>query len=142
MRQTGLASLPLKTLAVAVLLSLVGPALAADIPANVDGARIIAADKEPGNWMSTGRTYDEQRYSPLKQISDKNVGQLGLAWSYKLDLDRGVEATPIVVDGVMYTTGPFSVVYALDARNGKLIWKYDPQSDRNRAGEALSLIHI
>ncbi|MCS5517081.1 hypothetical protein NWF32_25595 [Pseudomonas qingdaonensis] len=95
MRQTGLASLPLKSLAVAVLLSLAGtPALAADIPANVDGARIIAADKEPGNWMSTGRTYDEQRYSPLKQISDQNVGQLGLAWSYKLDLDRGVEATP------------------------------------------------
>ena len=120
MRQTGLASLPLKSLAVAVLLSLAGtPALAADIPANVDGARIIAADKEPGNWMSTGRTYDEQRYSPLKQISDQNVGQLGLAWSYKLDLDRGVEATPIVVDGVMYTTGAFSIVYAFDAATGK-----------------------
>ncbi|MCP6134267.1 PQQ-binding-like beta-propeller repeat protein, partial [Klebsiella pneumoniae] len=89
----------------------------------------IDADKEPGNWMSHGRTYDEQRYSPLKTINQGNVDQLGLAWSYKLDLDRGVEATPIVVDGVMYTTGPFSVVYALDARNGKLLWKYDPQSD-------------
>ncbi|MBV4536321.1 PQQ-dependent dehydrogenase, methanol/ethanol family [Pseudomonas urmiensis] len=104
--------------------------------AQVDGQRIIDADKEPGNWMSHGRTYDEQRYSPLKNITDANVNQLGLAWSYKLDLDRGVEATPIVVDGVMYTTGPFSVVYALDARNGKLLWKYDPQSDRHRAGEA------
>ncbi|MBF8780359.1 PQQ-dependent dehydrogenase, methanol/ethanol family [Pseudomonas fulva] len=104
--------------------------------AEVDGQRIIAADKEPGNWMSHGRTYDEQRYSPLKAINASNVSQLGLAWSYKLDLDRGVEATPIVVDGVMYTTGPFSVVYALDARDGKLLWKYDPQSDRHRAGEA------
>ena len=110
--------------------------------ADVDGKRIIAADQEPGNWMSHGRTYDEQRYSPLEQITQQNVDQLGLAWSYKLDIDRGVEATPIVVDGVMYTTGPFSVVYALDARNGKLLWKYDPKSDRNRAGEALSLIHI
>lgn len=147
MRQIGLASLsgarstvagiPLKSLAGALLLSLAGTCVqAVEIPANVDSKRLIAADQEPGNWMSTGRTYDEQRYSPLKQISDRNVGQLGLAWSYKLDLDRGVEATPIVVDGVMYTTGPFSVVYALDARDGKLIWKYDPQSDRNRAGEA------
>ncbi|CAG8863339.1 Quinohemoprotein alcohol dehydrogenase ADH-IIG [Pseudomonas fluorescens] len=104
--------------------------------AEVDGKRIAAADNEPGNWMSHGRTYDEQRFSPLTHINDGNVSQLGLAWSYKLDLDRGVEATPIVVDGVMYTTGPFSVVYALDARNGKLLWKYDPQSDRQRAGEA------
>ncbi|WP_434727065.1 PQQ-dependent dehydrogenase, methanol/ethanol family [Pseudomonas sp. Je.1.5.c] len=113
-------------------LACLNPAFAAQ----VDGQRIIDADKEPGNWMSHGRTYDEQRYSPLKNITDANVNQLGLAWSYKLDLDRGVEATPIVVDGVMYTTGPFSVVYALDARNGKLLWKYDPQSDRHRAGEA------
>ncbi|WP_434577201.1 PQQ-dependent dehydrogenase, methanol/ethanol family [Pseudomonas sp. Z5-35] len=128
---------PLKTLFVVLALTLnAAPGWAQDMPANVDGKRIIAADQEPGNWMSTGRTYDEQRYSPLKKISDQNVGQLGLAWSYKLDLDRGVEATPIVVDGVMYTTGPFSVVYALDARDGKLIWKYDPKSDRNRAGEA------
>ncbi|MBC3361502.1 PQQ-dependent dehydrogenase, methanol/ethanol family [Pseudomonas sp. SWRI154] len=128
---------PLKTLFVVLALTLnATPGSAQDMPANVDGKRIIAADQEPGNWMSTGRTYDEQRYSPLKKISDQNVGQLGLAWSYKLDLDRGVEATPIVVDGVMYTTGPFSVVYALDARDGKLIWKYDPKSDRNRAGEA------
>jgi quinohemoprotein ethanol dehydrogenase len=128
---------PLKTLFVVLALTFhTVPGWAQDLPANVDGKRIIAADQEPGNWMSTGRTYDEQRYSPLKKISDQNVGQLGLAWSYKLDLDRGVEATPIVVDGVMYTTGPFSVVYALDARDGKLIWKYDPKSDRNRAGEA------
>jgi len=123
-------------LAAALLAGLCPPLHAADAPADVDGARIAAADQEPGNWMSTGRTYDEQRYSPLKQIDQGNVDKLGLAWSYKLDIDRGVEATPIVVDGVMYTTGPFSIVYALDARNGKLLWKYDPQSDRSRAGEA------
>ncbi|NKF24634.1 PQQ-dependent dehydrogenase, methanol/ethanol family [Solimonas marina] len=105
------------------------------IPADVDAARIIDADKEPGNWMSTGRTYSEQRYSPLKQITEKNVDKLGLAWQYKLDFDRGVEATPIVVDGVMYTTGPFSIVYALDAKTGQLLWKGDPQVDRFKAGE-------
>ena len=111
--------LPRSALFAAVLLAgFVHTAQAAEIPANVDGKRIVAADQEPGNWMSHGRTYDEQRYSPLEQINQQNVGKLGLAWSYKLDLDRGVEATPIVVDGVMYTTGPFSVVYALDARDG------------------------
>lgn len=128
---------PLKPLLTALCLSLtVSPVWAESTPANVDGKRIIAADSEPGNWMSHGRTYDEQRFSPLDDINQSNVDKLGLAWSYKLDIDRGVEATPIVVDGVMYTTGPFSVVYALDARNGELIWKYDPQSDRSRAGEA------
>lgn len=121
--------------------ALLGASLAAllSLPlhaADVDGKRIANADAEPGNWMSHGRDYGEQRYSPLKKITDDNVGELGLAWSYKLDIDRGVEATPIVVDGVMYTTGPFSIVYALDARTGKEIWTYDPKSDRSRAGEA------
>ena len=122
--------------AIALSVAFTSQSYAADQPAAVDGARISAADQEPGNWMSHGRTYDEQRFSPLKKINDSNVAGLGLAWTYKLDIDRGVEATPIVVDGVMYTTGPFSVVYALDARNGKLLWKYDPHSDRSRAGEA------
>ncbi|MEO6338928.1 MAG: PQQ-dependent dehydrogenase, methanol/ethanol family [Caulobacteraceae bacterium] len=96
-------------------------------PANVDGARIIAADKEPGNWMSYGRTYDEQRFSPLDKISDANVGQLGLAWSYDLDTNRGQEATPLIVDGVMYVSTAWSKVKALDAATGKLIWAYDPK---------------
>jgi quinohemoprotein ethanol dehydrogenase len=73
-------------------------------PADVDGARIIGADQEPGNWMSHGRTYSEQRFSPLKEINERNIGELGLAWYYDLDTDRGQEATPIVVDGVMYFT--------------------------------------
>ena len=78
--------------------------------AAVDTARIVAADSEPGSWMSHGRTYDEQRYSPLKAVNDGNVGDLGLAWTHRLDVDRGTEATPIVVDGVMYTTGAYSIV--------------------------------
>ena len=96
-------------------------------PAQVDGARIIAADQEPGNWMSHGRTYDEQRYSPLDRVNAGNVGQLGMAWTTKLDIDSGTEATPLVVDGVMYTTGAFSIVYAINAATGELLWKYDPK---------------
>jgi quinohemoprotein ethanol dehydrogenase len=96
-------------------------------PADVDGARIIAADEEPGNWMSHGRTYSEQRFSPLKEINDRNIGQLGMAWYYDLDTDRGQEATPIVVDGVMYFTSAWSKVFALNAATGALLWKYDPK---------------
>ncbi|HUR41257.1 MAG TPA: PQQ-dependent dehydrogenase, methanol/ethanol family [Verrucomicrobiae bacterium] len=105
-------------------------------PADVDAARLYAADSEPGNWMSTGRTYDEQRYSPLALINERNVGQLGLAWTHRLDLDFGVQATPIVVDGTMYTTSAFSVVYALDARSGKLKWKFDPKVPLDKARDA------
>lgn len=94
--------------------------------ARVDGARLANADAEPGNWMSYGRTYSEQRYSPLDQVTDENVAELGLAWYYDLDTDRGQEATPIVVDGVMYVSTAWSKVKALDAATGELIWEYDP----------------
>ncbi|MHB8530623.1 MAG: PQQ-dependent dehydrogenase, methanol/ethanol family [Caulobacteraceae bacterium] len=99
-------------------------------PAAVDQARLAAADKDPGDWMSQGRTWSEQRFSPLTQINAANAGQLGLAWTFRLATNRGVEATPIVVDGVMYTTSAWSVVYALDATNGRLLWSYDPKVPR------------
>jgi PQQ-dependent dehydrogenase (methanol/ethanol family) len=97
--------------------------------ADVDEKRIIAADKEPGNWMSHGRTYSEQRFSPLKKIDTGNVDKLGLAWwiDIKSRTTRGVEATPIVVDGVMYTSGAWSHVLAIDAKTGKMLWEFDPQ---------------
>ena len=104
---------------------------AAKAPAQVDGARVINADSEPGNWLTTARSYSEQRFSPLKDINDGNVAKLGLAWTYRLDVDRAVEATPVVIDGTMYTTGAFSFVYALDAASGKLKWKFDPQVPRD-----------
>ena len=74
-----------------------------------------------------GRTYAEQRFSPLDDINDDNVGQLGLAWAVELDTSRGQEATPLVVDGVMYVTTAWSKVMALDAATGKVLWRYDPQ---------------
>jgi len=93
---------------------------------NITEERIINADSEPENWMSHGRTYDEKRFSPLNQINSENVSELGLAWKFTTDTNRGHEASPIVVDGVMFTTSAWSVVYALDAASGELLWKYDP----------------
>jgi PQQ-dependent dehydrogenase (methanol/ethanol family) len=94
---------------------------------NVDAARIIAADQEPENWLSHGRSYDEQRFSPLNQVNAANVADLGLAWRFDFETKRGLEATPIVVDGMMFTTGAWSRVYALDAKTGKLLWEFDPE---------------
>jgi quinohemoprotein ethanol dehydrogenase len=121
--------------AVATLLLLVSgacnhPRTAADKPAkpaDVNESRIIHADREPGNWMTYGRTYDEQRFSPLNQINDGNVSQLGLAWYFDLDTRRGQEATPIVIDGVMYFTSAWSKVFALNAVSGQLLWSFDPK---------------
>ncbi len=98
--------------------------------ADIDGQRIAAADSEPHNWLSHGRTYDEQRFSPLTSISNSNIDRLGLAWHTDLNSHRGIEATPIVVDGRMFVTGAWSVVYAIDARNGELLWTFDPEVPR------------
>lgn len=100
----------------------------------VDTARIAKAHSEPANWLTVGGGYGDQRYSLLKKIDTGNVGKLGLAWHYKIDIDRGAEATPVVVDGVMFTTGAYSILYALDAVTGKLLWKHDPEVPRNKAG--------
>jgi len=82
------------------------------------------------DWPSYGRDYYEQRFSPLDQINDRNAAQLGLAWQFETGTDRGLEATPLVIDGVMYTTGSWSVTYAVDARTGRQLWKYDPEVHR------------
>ena len=95
--------------------------------ANVDGAKIANADADPGEWLSHGRTYSEQRFSPLDKINTTNVKNLGVAWEYRTYSVRGLEATPIVSDGVMFITLPWSKVIALDAKSGKELWQYDPK---------------
>ena len=106
----------------------VAPATAARAPAAVDAARLAAADAESGNWMSTGRDYSEQHFSPLTKIDAANVKQLGLAWFYDLDTaHRGQESTPLVIDGVMYVTSAWSKVFAVNAKTGEPIWAYDPK---------------
>jgi quinohemoprotein ethanol dehydrogenase len=100
----------------------------ADVTGGVDNSRLINADKTPGDWLSYGRNYAEDRYSTLEQINKENISKLGLAWSYSIGTIRnGIETTPIVVDGIMYLTGPWSKVYAVNAATGQMIWTYDPQ---------------
>ncbi len=94
---------------------------------DVDNARLAGANLDPEDWLSHGRTYDEQRFSPLSQITTSNVSTLGLAWSLDLDTARGQEATPLVVDGVLYSTSAWSKVQAIDAATGHLLWQYDPK---------------
>lgn len=98
----------------------------------IDDARLRNAGDDEGNWLMYGRTYDEHRFSPLREINEESVGDLGLAWSHEFDSTRGLEATPLVYDGVIYASGNWSVVYAFDARTGELLWTYDPQVARAR----------
>lgn len=100
-----------------------------EIFAAVDTARISNASAG-AEWLTYGGTYDEQRHSSLAGVNTETVAQLGVAWTYDLATNRGVEATPIVVDGVMYVTSAWSVVYALDAKTGEELWVYDPDVDR------------
>ena len=78
------------------------------------------------NWLTHGRTYGEQRFSPLEQVNADNVRGLGLDWFFDIPTDRGLEARPLVLDGVMYVAGSWSTVFALDARTGEQIWDYEP----------------
>jgi glucose dehydrogenase len=111
----------------------------ADAPPDAAGereprdVRLRQAASDGASWLMHGRTYDEQRFSPLDQIDEGNVAELGLVWSFDMKTRHGVESTPLVVDGVFYVTGPWSVVHALDARSGELLWEFDPKVPRSRA---------
>ena len=96
----------------------------------MDDAALATPEARQQDWLSYGRDYYEQRFSPLNEISETNVDKLGLAWQFETATERGLEATPLVVDGVMYTTASWSVTYAIDARTGKQLWKYDPEVHR------------
>jgi len=87
---------------------------------------------DAADWTMYGGTNNEQRFSPLDQIGEQNVGQLGLLWSRELGTSRGLEATPLVSNGVIYTTGAWSVAYALDAKSGEILWTFDPKVPRAR----------
>ena len=99
----------------------------------VDGKAIVENAERTRNWLSYGLDYAETRFSRLESINPGNVERLGLAWTYDLKSTRGVEATPLVVDGVMYVTASWSVVHALDARTGQPLWTYDPKVPRDYA---------
>jgi quinohemoprotein ethanol dehydrogenase len=102
------------------------PAVSAPSPA-IDAHSLITAAGNTRDWQTTGRTYDEQRFSPLDQINSTNVKSLGLAWYADMDTARGQEATPIVIDGRIYVSTAWSKVKAYDGVSGKLLWDYDPK---------------
>ncbi len=102
-------------------------------PGPIDDTRLKSADRDAANWLMYGRTYDDHRFSPLSQINEQTIAKLALVWSRELGTTRGLEATPLVENGVIYTTGSWSVVYALDAKTGDVRWTYDPAVPRTRA---------
>jgi len=88
----------------------------------------LSVEGDGSNWLAYGRNYSEQRYSPLDQINTETVSRLGVAWVMELPSDKALVGTPLVVDGVLFFTGSFSVTRAVDAKTGKLLWEYDPKS--------------
>jgi quinohemoprotein ethanol dehydrogenase len=117
--------------AAACILAIIGCARSRNVP--VDDAALRAADADPSNWITYVSTYSEQRFSRLQQVNEQTVSRLGLAWSFDLGTLRGLEATPLVKDGVLYTTSAWSLVYAFDARTGHLLWQYDPHVPKDHA---------
>ncbi len=97
---------------------------------------LVDFNSSPNEWLLHGRTYAEERHSPLDQINTSNVDQIGLSWSFETGTNRGHETTPIVKDGVMFITAPWSIVHALDAKTGDLLWTHDPQVERAWANNA------
>src|SRR5258706_9607860 len=93
-------------------------------PGFIDDNRLLKAQVDSSNWLSHGRDYSNQRFSPLKQINKGNVKRLATAWTFKSGVSSTFQTTPIVVDGVMYLSLPFNHVVALDARTGKELWRY------------------
>jgi quinohemoprotein ethanol dehydrogenase len=98
-------------------------------PAAVNGEtmRQLDAPAQIGDWQSPGRGWDENHYSPLDQINDRNVQNLGLAWYDDLETFRGVQASPLVIDGVLYNESIYNVVTAYDGKTGRKLWTYDPK---------------
>ena len=130
-----------RALALAASLGIIPAAFAAEpakgspehiraVTSKVDGASIRANAAATKNWPSIGLGYNETRFSRLTQINTGNAKELGLVWSYNLESKRGVEATPVVVDGIMFVTASWSIVHAIDARTGKRLWVYDPKVAR------------
>ena len=138
-------SIAVAALSASVFLSLAGCNRTPEAPAapaaatptgKVDLARLQAVATEPGAWLTSGRDAGKTHYSPLDLINQENVSRLGFAWQLETGTVRGMEATPIVVDGVMYTSGVAGRVYALDARDGKVLWRFEPQVDLRNARSA------
>ena len=117
------------------------PRVGAALVAALVAAAPVSAARSAGDWPLNGRTFHEEHYSPLRQVNAGNARTLGLAFEFddfvvRGRTHRGNEATPLMVDGTLYFSGPWSVVYAVDARTGALRWKHDPGVDGQWARRA------
>lgn len=106
------------------ILAAAGAAYAAG---NVTDERVLNESASGQNWFVKGGNFRGDHYSPLAQINEANVDDLGLAWAADLPIPDGISATPIVVDGVIYLSGAYSMVFAIDAKTGEVLWSYDPR---------------
>lgn len=123
----------IQQLACSLALLALAPATALALVQPVTAERLADAAAETDNWLSHGRDLAETRHSPLTQVNADTVGGLALEWFFDFPDTRGLEGTPLVADGVMYVTGNWSIVHALDAQTGRALWRYDPGVDRKRA---------
>ena len=97
----------------------------------INAERLISINNTPGDWLTGGRDYQQTYHSPLTQINTENVADLGFAWEFETGTEKGLEATPIVVDGLMFSSGPKGAVYVLDAKTGAKRWQFNPEIDIN-----------
>ena len=95
------------------------------LPGGLSFARLRNAQAEPQNWLTYWGNYQGHHFSPLEQIGPANISQLRAQWSVQMPGSSTLEATPLVVDGIMYTTGQPGQMYAIDARTGLEIWHYE-----------------
>ncbi len=101
------------------------------------GQDLQSLSQDPGQWVMPAHNYASTRFSELDQITTQNVAQLQLAWSFSVGVNRGQEAAPLVVDGMMYVVGPFpNKLFALDATSGELKWVYAPPTAEAAQGVA------
>ncbi len=119
-----------------LIVALLCPLALAQTPHSIDDAALRNAGKTGEDWISYNVNWSEQRYSPLNQINSSNVARLGLAWYLDIPAAPGrpqthQEGTPLVHDGVLYGIAPWSVVYAVDARTGKELWRSDPEVNQD-----------
>jgi quinohemoprotein ethanol dehydrogenase len=128
--QTDLDRLRFRLALLAAAISLIAgaplPATASSAAAKIDDAA-LASGGDGSAWPAFGRTFSEQRYSPLRQIHAGNVERLGLAWSLELPGVVNVASQPLAAGGVLYFAIGHSVVHAVDAKTGKLLWRHDPE---------------
>lgn len=101
----------------------------------VDDKALQNIDAGDGDWLTHGGNYAEDRYSELELIHRDNLSELSLAWTIDVGTKRGLQSTPLVVDGIMFFTGPWSIVYAVDVRSGQRLWTYDPEVPRKKAAQ-------